>query len=314
MAKRIIPLVMDAGALSEAAAKAAAEAHDTDPGSPLPGPPPVRVWVAGQPIDEAEIAREMQHHREADPRQSRLAAARTLVVRALIRLECARLGISASPVDGETEDEALARQLLDAEIHTPCADAESVHRYYEANRQRLHTPTRLRVRHVLLAAAPVDVRARQRAQEHGEELIAALRNEPDRFAEFALRHSACPSRNEGGELGWITVGDTVAEFERQLFMLKPGLAGLTVETRYGHHVVDLLERLDGTPLSATEAHDRIAAYLETQTRQNAVHQYLQALADLHGVIGLEDSDTQCHSRATADRALEPLKQELSPAS
>jgi len=290
MAGRSIPVVMDAGALSEAAAKAAAEAqdhdHGGDPGSPLPGPAPVRVWVGGEAIDEAAVAREMQHHRTPDPHAARQAAVHTLVVRALVRRECARLGIAAAPIDNETEDEALARQLLAAEIHTPQADAESIRRYYEANRTRLSTPVRLRLRHILLAAAPADVRARQRAQEHGEALIAGLRTEPGRFGEFALRHSACPSRDAGGELGWIERGDTVPEFERQLFMLKPGLAGLTVETRYGHHVVELLEREEGRPLDLDEAHDRIAAYLETQAQQNAVHQYLQALADFHGVQGL----------------------------
>jgi len=287
---------MDAGALSEAAAKAAAAAQDHDhagdPASPLPGPAPVRVWAGGQPISEAEIAREMQHHRESDPHRSRLAAAQTLVVRALVQRECARLGIHAAPLDGETDDEALARQLLEAEIHTPRADAASIHTYYEANRQRLHTPDRMHIRHVLLAAAPADIRARQRAQQQGEELIAALREAPQRFTEFAMRHSACPSRDQGGDLGWIERGDTVPEFERQLFMLKPGLAGLTVETRYGHHVVELLERVDGTPLSQAEAQGRIAAYLETQAQQNALHQYLQALADQHGVSGLDHPSTR----------------------
>ena len=68
MTARIIPIVMDAGALSDAAAKASSEAHDhdADPSSPVPGPAPVFVRVAGNPIDEAEIAREMQFHRAAD--------------------------------------------------------------------------------------------------------------------------------------------------------------------------------------------------------------------------------------------------------
>lgn len=293
MAGRAIPVVMDAGALSEAAARAAAEAHehDDDPSRPLPGPAPVLVQVGGEAIDEAAVAREMQHHRAADPQISRQAAVRTLVVRALVHLECAELGIQADPLDGETEDEALVRQLLDQVIETPQADATAIARYYEANRPRLHTPDRLRVRHVLIAAAPADIMARQRAQQLGEELIAALQAAPERFIEFAMRHSACPSRDQGGELGWLERGDTVPEFERQLFMLKPGLAGLTVETRYGHHVVELLEREEGRPLALDEVSERIAAYLETQAQQNATHQYLQTLADRHGVIGLHDLPT-----------------------
>lgn len=289
MATRVIPIVMDAGALSEAAAKAAAGAHGHDgpPGDPLPGPAPVLLHVAGRPISELDIAQEMQMHRASSPQEARLQAAHTLVIRELVRLECERLGIEASPENGETEDEGLVRQLIDSQVVTPEPDEASCRRYFEANHERLHHPDRIRARHILLDAAPADSQARLRAMQRGEELIAALRSEPDRFGEFAMRHSACPSRDEAGDLGWLERGDTVPEFDRQLFMLREGLAGLTVETRYGHHVVmvDTIER--GAPMGFDEASPRIAAYLEIQARQNAVQQYLQILMERFGVEGLE---------------------------
>jgi peptidyl-prolyl cis-trans isomerase C len=280
MGARQIPVVMQEGALSE-------PAHDASPSAPLAGPAPVYLHVAGAGISEAEIAKEMQMHRAASPHESRRQAARTLVIGELVRLECARLGLAPAPEHGETDDEALARQLLEREVATPVPDDEACRRYYDANRERLHRPDRLRVRHILLAAPPADVAARQRAARLGEELIAALREVPERFAEFAMRHSACPSREAQGDLGWLERGDTVPEFDRQLFMLRVGLAGLTVETRYGHHVVmvDAIER--GTPLSFAQARARIAAYLETQVRQNAVHQYLRILAERFGVEGMD---------------------------
>jgi peptidyl-prolyl cis-trans isomerase C len=128
------------------------------------------------------------------------------------------------------------------------------------------------------------------ARELGEKLIAQLRDHPERFTEFAQRYSACPSREEGGDLGWIGRGDTTPEFERQVFMLQNGLAGLTVESRYGHHVVHVDEIVRGRALTFTEAEGKIAAYLETQAKQNAIHQYLQILAERHGVRGLEQFD------------------------
>lgn len=294
MASRAIPIVMDAGSLSEAAAKATADAHahthGDDPSLPLAGPAPVFVMVGDTPIDEAEIAREMQFHRSPNPHEARQSAATTLVVRELVRRECERLQLPVEAVDGETEDEARVRVLVDHEVALPATDEAALRQYYEANRARLHHPDRIRVRHILLAAAPADIAARQRAQLQGEELIGALRQEPDRFIEFAMRHSACPSRDQGGELGWIERGDTVPEFDRQLFMLRPGLAGLTVETRYGHHVVEVLERVDGEPLSFEDARDRITAYLETQAQQNALHQYLHMLAQRYGVEGIALGD------------------------
>ncbi|WP_374359059.1 peptidylprolyl isomerase [Thermomonas sp.] len=290
ISNRAIPIVMDAGALSDASVKAASHDHADDPSQPLAGPAPVFVMVGDTPIDEAEIAREMQFHRADNPHDARQAAATTLVIRELVRRECERLQLAVEALDGETEDEARVRALVDAEVPLPAADDAALLQYFEANRARLHHPDAIRVRHILLAAAPSDIAARRRAQQTGEELIGALRAEPDRFIEFAMRHSACPSRDQGGELGWIERGDTVPEFDRQLFMLKPGFAGLTVETRYGHHVVEVLERVDGEPLSFEDARDRITAYLETQAQQNALHQYLHILAQRYGVEGIALGD------------------------
>ena len=300
---RIIPIVMDEGALSDAARAQSASAkpgvaHDTHDhaggghGS-LPGHAPVYLRVADAPITEAEIAREMQHHRAATPQQSRAQAARALVTRELLRREIERLRIAdgAEQLAGETPEEACIRILIEREVETPEPSEDACRRYYERNLERLRQPDRLRVRHILLAATPADSGARMRASQFGEELIGELREHPERFAEFAMRHSACPSRDQGGELGWIERGQTTPEFDRQLFMLKPGLAGLTVETRYGHHVVLLDEIERGEQLGYDEAASKIASYLETQVKQNAIHQYLQILQERYTVQGLDEMET-----------------------
>ncbi|MCK9538237.1 peptidylprolyl isomerase [Dokdonella sp.] len=271
--------------------EAAAHAHDTAGEGPrsLGRPPPCFLYVADTPIDEGQIAKEMQHHRDIDPLRARRAAAEALVVRELLRLECARIGLdgAAQAIDGETAEEAAIRVLIEREMPIPEPDPDASRRWFEQNAGRLREPDRLRLRHILLAAAPDDVDERLRARARGEELIAGLRTHPERFTEFAMRHSACPSRDDGGSLGWIGRGATVPEFERQVFMLPCGLAGLTVETRYGHHVVQVDEIARGAALSFEEAEERIAAYLETQARQNAIQQYLGQLSERYGVRGME---------------------------
>jgi|CXWL01.1.fsa_nt_gi peptidyl-prolyl cis-trans isomerase C len=290
-----IPIVMAPGALSDAArTQAAPRAPAADPaGNSIPLPPesaPVYLKVADREISESEIAREMQHHRAADPHQSRAAAARALVVRELLRCEAERLQLpsAVAPVDAETLEEACIRVLIEREVVTPEPDETACRHYYESNRARLRHPDRMLVRHILLAASPTDSGARIRACKLGEALIADLREHPERFTEFALRHSDCPSRDAGGDLGWIERGATMPEFDRQLHMLKPGLAGLTVESRYGHHVVcvDAIER--GAALEFEQAAAKIAAYLEAQVKQNALHQYLQILSERYHVLGLTE--------------------------
>ncbi len=284
--RREIPIIMNEGALSDAAHQHS-HRHADDLSAPMPGPAPVWLRVAGKSIDEAQIAREMQMHRAATPQQAREEAAHTLVIRELVRFECERLNILPTPEDDETVEEAMVRQLLDREVTSPVPDQASLQRYFEANRDRLHQPDRAKIDHILLAAAPDDIAARLTARNQGEALIVQLRDQPGRFEEYAMLHSACPSRENGGALGWIERGDTVPEFERQIFMLREGLAELTVETRYGHHIVRVVAFERGAPLSFEQAAPLISSYLETQARQNAIHDYLQGLRERYPVEGWE---------------------------
>ena len=77
-----------------------------------------------------------------------------------------------------------------------------------------------------------------------------VRSEQERFAELARQHSACPSKEQGGALGQISKGQTVPEFERQLFRLPAGLCPQPLESRYGFHLVTVTPPPEGAP--ATE--------------------------------------------------------------
>ncbi len=293
---RIIPIVMDSGALSDAAARAQettpdhSHDHANDPSAPIPGRAPVFLKVADREIDEAEIAREMQHHRADNPHTARADAARALVVRELLLLEIERLGIlkQAEQFGEETLEEAAIRLLIEQEVPTPEPNEEACRHYFESNRERFHSPDSVNVRHILLAAPADDIKGRLAARDLGEKLIAELKQFPERFAEYAMRHSSCPSRDQGGELGWVTRGQTTPEFDRQLFMLREGLVAMTIESRWGHHVVQVDDIARGEPLAYEDCAQKIASYLELQVKQNALHQYLQILTARYPVIGLTE--------------------------
>jgi peptidyl-prolyl cis-trans isomerase C len=251
---------------------------------------PVVLSVAGQVIGEADIAREMQFHRAREPQQSRADAARALVVRELLRRELEARGLeqAVQPQGRETAEEAAVRVLVDEASDVAAPSQDDCRRWFEQNRARLREPDRISARHILFAAPPDDAEARLAAREQAEALIAELTTHPERFTEFAMRHSDCPSKEQGGELGWLMRGQTTPEFDRQLFMLKQGLAGLSVESRYGHHVVmiDAIER--GGEQSFERALPRITEYLELQRRQNAIRDFLLELAERHRVEGLDE--------------------------
>ncbi|MBV6840146.1 peptidylprolyl isomerase [Xanthomonas euvesicatoria] len=255
----------------------------------LGAPAPCLLFVGDTPISEAEIAQEMQFHRAPRPELSRAAAARALVVRELLRREGERLGLAVQlPADGgESAEEAMIRVLLEREVEQRVPDADACERYFAQNAARFRSQDRMKARHILLAAPADDIKGRDDARRRGERLIAELQQRPELFADFAMRHSDCPSREQGGELGWLQRGQTTPEFDRQLFRLRRGLAGFPVESRWGYHVVcvDLIEPGNAQPFE--QVRQQIADYLELQARQRDLQHYLQKLQERYGVHGLD---------------------------
>jgi len=253
-------------------------------------PAPCRLHVGDTAISEADIAREMLFHRAMRPEQSRADAARALVVRELLRLEALRLGLVADVAAERPviDEEALIEALIESQIDSRTPDEGACRHYYTQNPERFRSPDRIRLRHILLAAPADDVAGRLKARTQGEALIAELRGQPHLFADLALRHSQCPSSEQGGDLGWLQRGQTTPEFDRQVFRLRQGLAGFPVESRWGHHVVSVDELESGQPLTFEQVHAQIRDYLELQVRQRDVQAYLLSLRERYAVRGLDE--------------------------
>lgn len=63
------------------------------------------------------------------------------------------------------------------------------------------------------------------------------------FADFARRYSADPgTRNEGGNLGWFERGKLYPEYEKAAFNLQIGEISLPVETPFGFHIIQTLDK------------------------------------------------------------------------
>jgi len=74
------------------------------------------------------------------------------------------------------------------------------------------------------------------------ELKERLDNKAAKFEELARLYSNDGSASKGGDLGWIYPGDTVPEFERAMNALKPGEVSGPVESPFGYHLIEVIER------------------------------------------------------------------------
>lgn len=239
-------------------------------------------------IPEEQINYESGQVETGSIEEKRAEATRRLAIRELLRQQANALGIVTDGRLDEAIDELLAWQ-----VSVPEAGEADCRRYFDANRDRFRTPVELSLRHILLAAAPDDGETRTRSRDVAEQLIAALRENPARFGELAAEHSRCPSADRGGHLGVVTRGQTVPELENVAMRLPVGLAERPIETRYGFHVVEVLDRAGGEPLEYEQVRHLIADYLRERSWRRAVSQYLQLLiadAEISGV-DLEAADS-----------------------
>ncbi len=62
------------------------------------------------------------------------------------------------------------------------------------------------------------------------------------FAELARLQSEDASASRGGDLGWLSPGDTVPEFERAMDALEPGKVSDPVKSPFGYHLIQVVER------------------------------------------------------------------------
>jgi peptidyl-prolyl cis-trans isomerase SurA len=96
------------------------------------------------------------------------------------------------------------------------------------------------VRHILIKVNQVVTP--QEAQRKLTDLKQRIQNGAAKFEDLAKSYSNDLSASKGGDLGWIYPGDTVPEFERAMNALQPGQVSDPVESPFGWHLIQVLER------------------------------------------------------------------------
>ena len=245
-----------------------------------------RIRVNGVLIEPEALALELQYHPAAEQSEAMFLAAQALVIRELLQQRCSELSVKVQAGIGESQEEAAIRSLIELEVPVPEADESVCEHFYASNLPRFVSAPLLAARHILLECAPDDIEARISKREQAAALLVQLQADPQRFTELALAHSACPSKAQGGALGQLSKGQTVPEFERQLFRQPQGLVTQPLESRYGFHLVFVDQRIEGLQLPYEAVAQDIRRELYQRVWQKAVAQYLQTLvgaADIQGI-------------------------------
>ena len=196
---------------------------------------------------------------------------------------------SADGVISEAASRAI-EALLERELHLPEPSDDACRRHYAAHESSYRTGERVRARHILFAVTPgVDVAAlRKRAEPVFLDVRCHDGTSSERFAGAARKWSNCPSGEHGGELGWLGSADCAPEFARELFgRAEVGVLPRLVHSRFGLHVVEVLEREPGTAQPFASVRGAVALSLRQQAYVTALRQYLRLLAGQAAVEGVD---------------------------
>jgi peptidyl-prolyl cis-trans isomerase D len=154
------------------------------------------------------------------------------------------------------------------------ADAQ-VQSYYNSHLDQYRTPERVHARHILLSTTnkPKDEVAKIQAQ--AEDLLKQIKGGAD-FADLAKKFSQDPgSAQKGGDLGWVSRGQMVKNFEDAVFSLKDNQLSGVITTEYGFHIIQVLEKQSPRLQPLDEVKSQIVGNLRNQI----VFERMQDLAD-----------------------------------
>ncbi len=187
------------------------------------------------------------------------------------------LGLTEEEMRRDIEQNLRVETLLESKLPAVTVTPGDVKTFYRENSANFDVPEQIRVRHILFKIDP-DADKDTKDKKHQE--LEGLRNKiigGADFAELARQYSDCPTREQGGDLGFIERGKMVKPFEKTAFSLETGKVSEIVETQFGLHLIEVVEKKDGRRIPLEEVENKISEHLKSLQKADAFKKYLEAL-------------------------------------
>ncbi len=198
-------------------------------------------------------------------------------------------------IDRPFLDEQMKSQILRDKIYAKAtenvvvSDAET-QKYYEDNKGTLFkVPDQVKVSHILIqfnvpSGGTVTDAIKAEAKKKIDDVASQLKNGAD-FAELAKKYSEdTASAPNGGDIGFISAGQTVPEFEKAAFALEVGKVSDIVETTYGYHILKVTEKKAAYVQTYDEAKDTIKTYILSNKQMEEWQKFVYSLVDASKVV------------------------------
>ena len=191
----------------------------------------------------------------------------------------AKEGISPDQVKRDLQKEIGIQRLVERDLVPQVTVSEEEKRtYYDGNPEEMRGSPEFRVAHILIQV-PTDATAevKEAARKKASALRSMIEVGQD-FGDLARRNSGDPgSKDNGGELPWMSKGETVPPFEAAAMALEIGEMSDVVETQFGFHILKLLELRGGDLIPYEQVQGRIEEYLKQLGLQKRLETEVETL-------------------------------------
>jgi len=180
-------------------------------------------------------------------------------------------GLSEADVRAMEADRLTIQRFIQTTIVPTVQVGEAeLKAYYDGHQDEFEHEAQIHVRQVL-AAAPAGATAEQKAAARARAARARERlSAGEDFATVARELSDDPSKNKGGEVGWVRKGMLLPELEAAVFAVPDGGLSEVLESSYGYHVFRVGARRDAGVYPLDEIKPALRQMLTQRAAGNAV--------------------------------------------
>lgn len=190
----------------------------------------------------------------------------------------AQMGWTEEQGKAQLVRDLTVKKLIDAMLKDApgITDAE-MKAFYDANPSKFAEPEQVKASHILVKVdASADKATKDAAKKKATELLAKLKKGAD-FAALAKESSDCPSKAQGGDLGFFGRGQMVKPFEDVAFAAPVGKISDIVETQFGYHIIKVTEKKPAKTQTFEEAKKVIAEQFKQEQMQKVVRESIDKL-------------------------------------
>lgn len=236
-------------------------------------------------------------------------------------------GISNERLEKDMASEVKTIKLLN-QLNVSNATQKDAQNYYNKNKSKFDLPERILVSHILidtnpenikrsivdadkdakLTSAQIDAKVKEEVAKQQallKKVLSEAKANPNNFAKIAQEYSQDKeSAKNGGNLGFVSRGQFVPEFENAAFNLKVGVVSQPVKTQFGEHIILVYDKAAKGIQPFAKIKNDLIGYIDQQNKMEALQKFVDGLKDKSTIVFVDESLNPVNIQKQIDEAIQ----------